>query len=165
MKFEKIACLGLLLVGLNALAQAPIDPDWKESDSPPPPSFDSARLIPIAMPSYVSLRFGIDPQTLAITPDGIIRYVMVASNASGSINAMYEGLRCASREVKTYARYNSSREWSVVTNPQWKELNSALPSKHALALAQQGACEGFTPTGSAAAIINALKNTRSRAYE
>lgn len=159
MKFDKLFWLGLTLVALNTSAQlVPQDPDWKEIEVPPPPAFSTDRLIPIELPKYVSLRLGVDPATIAITPDGIVRYVVVARNASGSISAMYEGIRCASGEVKTYARYTSSGLWFPVLEPEWHGLNDNLPSKHALALARQGVCEGRTVAGnSAAAIVNALK--------
>ena len=156
---KKIFCLGLMLVALGASAQVIADPDWKETETPLPPAFTKDRLIPIEMPKYVSVRFGVDPATLTITPDGIVRYVVVASNASGSTNAMYEGIRCATGEVKTYARYTSSGQWSSIQDPQWQRLDANLPSKHAMALAQQGVCDGRSASASSAAgIVYALKN-------
>ncbi len=159
MKLNKLVWLGLTLVTLGTSAQfLPPDPDWKEIEAPPPPAFSTDRLIPIEMPRYVSLRFGVDPATIAVTSDGIVRYVMVASNASGSTTAMYEGLRCASGEVKTYARYSANGQWHPVLNPEWQGLDNNLPSKHALALAKQGVCEGRTLASySAATLINVLK--------
>lgn len=160
MKLDKLFWLGLAVVAMGASAQVVTDPDWKEADAPPPPAFNKDRLIPIEMPSYVSLHLGVDPATLTISPDGIVRYVVVAANASGSINAMYEGIRCATGEVKTYARFMSSGQWSSMQNPQWQRLDENLPSKHAMALAQQGICEGRAASGSsAAAIVYALKNS------
>jgi hypothetical protein len=151
---------GCVLV-CSAAAQAAmpeLDPDWKEVEAPVPPAFSTTQLLPIEMPSYVSLKFGVDPTSLAITPDGIVRYVMVAVNASGSVNAMFEGIRCATGEVKTYARSNAGGIWSNVKEPQWRNLTDNLPSKHALALARQGACDGrSTAAGSPADIIRALK--------
>jgi len=159
MKFEKLIWLGLTLMTFGASAQVIADPDWKESEAPPPPAFHTDKLIPIDMPKFVSLRFGVDPATLVITPDGIVRYVMVASNATGSISAIYEGIRCASGEVKTYARFNTSGHWSAVKDPQWQGLDDNLPSRHALALARQGACQGrSTPGNSVAGIVRALKS-------
>ena len=159
MKLEKLIWLGLTLLVFGASAQVVTDPDQKETDTPTPPSFNKDKLIPIEMPSYVSLRFGVDPATLSITPDGIVRYVMVAINATGSVTAMYEGIRCASGEVKTYARSNASGQWSGVKDPQWQDWNDKLPSHHAFALARQGACEGRAASGSSVAdVVKALKN-------
>jgi hypothetical protein len=163
MNLEKYFWLGLTLLAFSASAQVVADPDWQETETPPPPAFSKDKLIAIEMPNYVTLRLGVDPATLSITPDGVVRYVVVASNATGSINAMYEGIRCATGEVKTYARYAASGQWSSVQNPQWQGLSDNLPSTHARALARQGICEGRTITGSSvAAVVYALKNSSPR---
>ena len=155
------ALLGLVALTLTTRIQAqvaPDDPDWKESEAPPAPTFSTDKLLPLAMPPYVSVKFGIDPATLAISPDGIVRYVVVTQNGSGTVNAMYEGIRCATGEVKTYARANDARTWSTVTEPTWRGLTDNLPSKHAWVFAHQAACDGrATTANSTAAIIKALK--------
>jgi len=155
------ALLGILALTLATSLQAqlaPEDPDWKESEAPTPPAFSVDKLLPLAMPPYVSLTFGIDPATLTIAADGIVRYVVVARNAGGSINAMYEGIRCSTGEVKTYARAGNSGVWSVVTEPQWRGLTDNLPSKHAWVFARQAACDGRAAAASTTAdIVKALK--------
>jgi hypothetical protein len=150
----------LALCALGVQAQGLIDnPDWKETDAPAPPAFSKDHLLAIEMPHYVSLKFGVDPATLVITADGIVRYVMVATHASGSVNAMYEGIRCATGEVKTYARAGANGVWSVVKEPQWRDFSDNLPSKHAIAFARQGACDGRAAAASSVAdIIKNLKH-------
>jgi hypothetical protein len=133
------------------------DPDWKETEVPAPPTFSLDKLLPLDMPPYVNLQFGIDPATLALSSDGVVRYVVVARNASGSANAMYEGIRCTKGEVKTYARTNSSGTWVALSNPQWRGLSDNQPSKHAQVFARQGACDAYTPANSVADIIKGLK--------
>ena len=160
MAYKRIKLLLLLTFGTGIAAAQLVtqDPDWKESDAPAPPPFSQTKLIPLHMPPYVSLKFGIDPQTLSITPDGIARYVVVATNASGSMTAMYEGIRCATGEVKTYARFNSGGEWDPVKEPKWLDWAGKQPSKHALVLARQGLCDGASTTGqSVADMVKALK--------
>jgi hypothetical protein len=161
------AVVGQFLLGLSVLAMAQVcaaqgfveDPDWKELEVPPPPAFNKDKLIPVDMPSYVTLKFGVDPATLVISRDGVVRYVMVAANSSGSINAMYEGIRCVSGEFKTYARFNSSGQWTVVKDPQWRPFNDNNTSKHALALARHGVCTDRSgPAISVPAIITGLKS-------
>ena len=162
MALNKLAWLGLMLFASSASAQLfSTAPLLSESEVPAPPAFSKDRLIPINMPSYVSVRLGVDPGTLAMTPDGIVRYVVVAINESGSMNAMYEGIRCASAEVKTYARFSSNGPWIPVQDPQWQDIGGSLPSKHALALARQGVCEGRSVSSSSAAgIISRLKTQK-----
>ncbi len=149
--------LGCALLALAASAQLVADPDWKESEAGAPPAFSRNKLIAIEMPRYVSSRVAVDPATLSISADGVVRYVVVISNASGSIDAMHEGIRCATDEVKTYARYGPSGQWTPSTEPQWQDMNGRLPSKHALALARQGLCDGHsTPAGAVRAMIDKL---------
>lgn len=150
--------LSLACCALGAQAQGPADnPDWQEAEVPAAPSFDPKRLVSVDMPIYVSMKFGIDPATLAVTPDGIVRYVMVAISPGGSLTAFYEGIRCATGEVKSYARASADGAWTLVKNPEWRGLNDKQPSKHALALARQGVCEGHATAGSAAEILRRLR--------
>jgi hypothetical protein len=157
MEFNKLGCLALALWSLGTAAQ--IEPEeWKESETPPPPAFSTDRLIPLAMPPYVTLQFGVDPGTLAIGSDGLVRYVVVARNNAGSTTAIYEGLRCVTGEVKTYARQTSGGPWVMVKTPQWQALTARLPSKHAAVLAHQGVCDSQSTTAnSVAEIVKALK--------
>ncbi|MDP1528754.1 CNP1-like family protein [Rhodoferax sp.] len=154
-------CLLLCLTccALGAQAQGLVDnPDWQETEVPAPPKFDPKQLVNIDMPAYVSMKFGVDPATVVVTPDGIVRYVIVAVSPSGSVNAFFEGIRCAKGEVKAYARASATGVWTLVKEPEWRGLNDKQPSKHALALARQGVCEGNTAAGSATEIIRRLKS-------
>ena len=165
MKLKQLVGLGLLTLALSVSAQVLTESDWQESEAPAPPAFSSKQLIPIEMPKYVAMRLGVDPATLSITPDGLVRYVVLAINANGSVSAMYEGIRCASAEVKTYARSSGSGPWSPVPDPQWRKLNDNLPSRHALALARQGLCEGRSPSSnSVAALVMTLRNAKADQY-
>jgi len=162
MALKRLAWLGLMLVASSASGQLfNVDPQWSESEVPAPPAFSKDKLIPINMPNYISVRLGVDPGTVAITPDGVVRYVVVAVSESGSAHAMYEGIRCASGEVKTYAHFSSNGPWTSAQNPQWQDLNGNLPSKHALALAKQGVCEGRSASSkSAYGIVQMLKTPK-----
>jgi len=133
------------------------DTEWKETEAPPPPAFDEKRLEPIAMPPYMSLKFGVDPKTIAITPDGIVRYVVVAQNRNGGgINAFYEGVRCSTAEIKSYARYNNGA-WQETKTPEWKRI-SDLNSRYAMALSSQALCRGNAPRNSVGDMVQNLRN-------
>lgn len=139
-----------------------LDPDWKELEVPPPAKVNADRMVPLEMPRYVTVKVGIDPDTLSIGADGIVRYVMIAATPSGHINAMYEGIWCLKGEVKTYARLGSDGKWDPVPEPQWLALNGNQRSMHALAFARQGACEGRASAArTPQEIIRKLKQTRT----
>jgi hypothetical protein len=153
----------LCLASTGAWAQIPANtgngldnPEWKEEQAPAPPVFSKDDVIALDMPSYVSLKVSVDPATIAVGSDGVVRYVIVMKNATGSVNAVYEGIRCASDEVKTYARWTSSGTWSPTSNPQWKAVNDNMPSRHAQAFARQGGCQNRLAP-SKAEILRALK--------
>ena len=141
----KVLFAALLSLALaRALAQPAAAPEeFKELAVPPPPAYQKDGLIGIDMPSSTSLTFGLDPASLAIGEDGVVRYVMVAYNPAGSVNALYEGLRCESGEVKTYARSTEIGRWTVVQQPTWRRVDNSSLSRHALALAKQGVCDGW----------------------
>ena len=159
MRVSKVlACALMLAVGQAGAQLRDEDPDWRESEVPAPPDFDATRVIPLEMPRHMSVRLGVDPGTLRITSDGIVRYVMVAQSPSGTVNATYEGIRCLTAEVKVYARYTSSKVWSMISKPEWKSLRDNQPSPHALAFARQGACDGrSTAMSTPQAIVDKLK--------
>ena len=139
---------------------------WQESDVPLPPAFDMSKLLTFEVSSASSLVYGVDPATISITQsDGVVRYVMVATSASGARNIMYEGLRCATGEFKTYARYSVDGRWGLVSNPEWRSMFGNLPSKHALRFAKAGACDNMTPASSVRELASQLKNPSFRAAQ
>lgn len=157
------AFLACMLAAGTAFAQlTDLDPDWKELEIAPPAQFSTQRLVPIEMPRYMSVRLGVVPESLTVSGDGIVRYVMVATSPSGSVNATFEGIRCRTGEVKVYARHGSDGQWNRIDNAPWKSLSGNQPSMHALALARQGACDGRAATGaSPEEIIRKLKSSAS----
>ncbi len=108
------------------------------------------------MPSYVTLKIGVDPETIAVGADGVVRYVVIMQNASGSTHAAYEGILCAVGDVKTYARWGASQNWVPVSEPRWRSMTDNLLSRHAFAISKQGGCDGRT-SARAADIVRALR--------
>jgi len=153
----------VLLMTTHVSAQlADLDPDWKELVIKPPATFRTDGLVPIEMPRYLTVRVGLDPDSLTVSSDGIVRYVVVAVSGSGNVNAAYEGIWCRAGEVKTYARAGNDRQWDPVANPEWKKLNDSRPSMHALALARQGVCDGRSAAApSPQVILRKLKQSAS----
>lgn len=165
MKFKSAHLLlpGLLLsfaLGSVAWAQfIPDDPDWKESEVPPPPAFDIGKLVTFEVSATSSLVYGVDPASIRISPaDGIVRYVVVASSASGARNVMYEGIRCATGEFKSYARYLPDEGWKMASQPEWHSLFGNMPSRHALRFARAGGCDNASVPQSVALVVSRLKN-------
>lgn len=141
MRTEHLKTVALaLIVGLSLAQSASSAEDWKEIAPPPPPVYHKDGLITLDMPSTGTLKYGVDPETLSIGSDDVVRYVIVAYNPIGSVNAIYEGLRCETGEVKVYARSSEMGYWTLVQKPVWRLVDDSSATRHTLALGRQGVC-------------------------
>ena len=149
----------LALCACAAHAQlAPQNPDWRETQAPPPPELKLEGLIPLDIPGS-SLRFGVAPASVTVDRDGIVRYVVVASSTSGAVNAIYEGIRCSTGEFKVYARHNPDSGWTPAQDPAWRPLHAQPMSRHSLLIARTGACMGHGTNQSAARVVQDLRSS------
>ena len=135
------------------------NPDWNESEAPPPPAFDVGKLLTFTVTANQFMVYGVDPASISISSsDSVVRYVVVATSQSGARNVMYEALQCARGEVKTYARMAPSDGWHLVKDPQWRSVFEKSPSMHALAFAKLAACDNAAPATSVREIVYKLKS-------
>ncbi|MES2784041.1 MAG: CNP1-like family protein [Pseudomonadota bacterium] len=159
-KFKLLASALCALAASASLAQlAPLDPDWRESDAPPPPVLRTDGLIELEMPGAL-LRFGVDPQSITVGKDGVVRYVVVAKSATGTINANYEGIRCAAGEVRIYARHTPGAGWTQTPDTPWVAL-----SRHSLQVARTGGCLGNGTNMTAADVVRDMRAPLYRRYQ
>lgn len=135
------------------------DAQWVESEVPDPPAFNVSKLVTFDVPTSPGLVYGVDPAAIQIShKDGVVRYVIVATSPSGARNVMYEGLRCATGEFKTYARYSPDGQWRPATGSEWRTVFGSMPSKHALRFARAGACDGAAAATTVDIVVSRLKN-------
>lgn len=127
-----------LLAGTGiAIAQEP----WQEQAAPEPPALVLDGVVPVEVPRS-TLRFGVQSNSVSIGSDAVVRYVVIATSATGPVNAMYEGIRCDAGEVKVYARHNPDRGWAIVKDAPWQPLYNNGAQRHSLVIARNGACIG-----------------------
>jgi len=156
MRASSIALAMLLSAASAVQAQvAPPDPDRREAQAPPPPALKLDGLIALDIAGS-ALRFGIDPVSVSVGSDGIVRYVVVASSTTGAVNALYEGIRCSTGQFKVYARH-SPGGWAVAQDSPWRSIHDRPVSRHTLLIARTGACMGHGTNGSAAQIVQTLR--------
>ena len=142
----------------------PDAPEWREVDAPPPPPLRTTGLIPIEV-NRTSLRFGVDPASITVGSDGVVRYVVVATGSGGAVNGFYEGIRCGNAQVKVYARHNPDAGWVPVKGSEWEDIYKTIGSRHSLAIARSGACQDKSPNGSAKQIAQDLRSPIDRRYQ
>jgi hypothetical protein len=165
MRLDRRALLLLLAIGSCAAnAQlVPLDPDWKEVEAPPAPPLRTTGLVAIEVPG-TSLHFGVDPDSITLDRDGVVRYVMVATSDSGALNANYEGIRCATGEFRVYARHGSGDGWTIVKDTQWRALSQQPGARHTMEIARTGVCVGQAPNRSPSQIVRDLKAPVDRRF-
>ena len=162
--FRRFLALAVLAgASWAACAQLVVDPDWKEQEAPPPPPLRTTGLIPLEVPGS-SLRFGIDPASVAIGKDRVVRYVVVATSSTGAVNGIYEGISCDKAAVRIFARHNPDSGWVEAKN-QWQPLHETRNSRYSLQVARTGACLGDAPNDSAAQIVRDLRSGVDRRFE
>jgi CNP1-like family len=135
---------------------------WTEAVVAPPATFSTDFLLPFDVRKSSTLTYGIDPNTLTVGDDGVVRYVMVARSSSGALNVLYQGIRCATAETKTYGRLSDKGSWNASTDAAWQELSFRGTTRPAMILARQGVCDGRTVTGDARKILATLKSDRTQ---
>lgn len=130
--------------------------DWREADVPPPPPAGSGEMLAFFVSSASDYRFFIDSASLAPGRDGVVRYTLMVRSPLGAETISYEGIRCASGEVKNYAYAHADRSWSVRPGP-WRRIEARSVQRWHDALWREYFCPREIAIRSAAEGIDALK--------
>ena len=98
--------------------------EWEEQEANIPPYPKEENLLEFqvdaADPRY---RFFIDTDSISIgRRDGVVRYTLVLDIAGGNRTVSYEGIKCSSREYRTYAMGTREREMRPVTRIKWNDV-------------------------------------------
>jgi hypothetical protein len=112
----------LFLIAAAGAASAQIESDWerenadrlKQADEQvvPPPRLDRARLLALALPrsADTDFRYYVDPGSVSVGADRIVRYVLLVRSPSGAENVSFEGIRCPD-EYRVYAVGRADGSW------------------------------------------------------
>jgi hypothetical protein len=146
----------------GTMGRATEDAEWKDADVPAPPALRTSGLVEVEVAGGSELRFGVDPQSVGVGANKVVRYVLVATSRSGAVNAVYEGVRCDKGEYRVFAR-SSGSAWRVVET-EWKSLFDGFEARPARAVAQAGACRGHSPNGDAAQVVRDLRTPQDRKF-
>ncbi len=145
-----------------AWAQREEPEPWKEAQATPPADWSAERAVEFQLGNPTSLRYAIDPKTLTVGDDGVVRYVFIARSSSGAVNALYEGVRCQTAEVKLYARWDTdARQWRSNPAEPWQAMDFRGATRRSLQMARGGLCDGKVANRSTASMLDALRNGRA----
>lgn len=127
------------------------EPEWEEAAEVTPPTFPAdADLVPIYVSAVQTNQYLIDAKSLSMGANQVVRYTLVVRTAGGAVNISFEGMRCESREWKTYAVGHKAAEagqsgtWSKARRSEWRPVENKPTNRHHAALSK----DYFCPNGS-----------------
>lgn len=94
--------------------------DWQEAQIKLPAFPKADALIEFFVSAASRFRFFIDPASISVGTDGVVRYTLVARSLSGAENVSYEGIRCKDGSYKVYA-LGQGASWSRARS-DWKRI-------------------------------------------
>jgi hypothetical protein len=133
---------------------------WKEIEAQIPP-YPSPKNLLYLEAGGGGHRLYIDANSVSRGEDGVMRYTAVVKASGGATNVSFEGMRCETREQKTYALGHSDGSWARARSPQWRriELREILPYHYVLY--REYFCPSRTRPPTAWEAVDALKQSRS----
>ena len=165
------AALLALLVCSPALAREKYGPDDEAEvlkalqpqaePEVPLPAFPKAKdLIPIDAGPVAKQAYAIDAASLAVTPDDMVRYTVVATSSSGAKNISHEAISCRSFDFRRYAYGTAHGEWVRARTSKWIPISSRSQIQLHYNLTQFFFCRGRLVAGSKDDILRRLKENR-----
>jgi len=101
--------------------------------------------------------FYVDTTSLSVTQTGIVRYTLVARSPSGAMNVSYDGIRCDTRERRSYAFGRFDGTWMQARNLQWVPIGRTQAESQYATLADDFLCPQGGRVRSAEEAVLALK--------
>ncbi|MCR4300536.1 MAG: CNP1-like family protein [Sulfuricaulis sp.] len=95
---------------------------WQESKANFPPFPKEQEFLPVALPVTDTLKVFIDRASLSRGTDRVARFTLVVQSPSGARSVFYDGIRCETREYKTYAIGTPEHVFTPTTNAQWRRI-------------------------------------------
>lgn len=151
MKRSAVLLLAAVIVG--ASAQTPgssrfntnyeEEAPWQELQDVVPPAFPKPENLREFYVSAVATNtYLIDPSTLSVGADGVVRYVLVVRTSGGARNVSFEGIRCKERKWKHYATGHADGSWapSRASSIDWRPIENKPVNRHHAALSRDYFC-------------------------
>lgn len=129
---------------------------WSEENVVLPAFPSTSGLLEFDVSPGHDFKFYVDPATLSVGEDRVVRYALIARSPSGVENVRFEGLRCATGEYRIYAVGRPDGRWSVRTSG-WRPYERATTRSWHDALSRHYFCPNGAAIGSAEEGMQALK--------
>lgn len=115
---------------------------WREIEAKIPPYPAMEHLLRFDAGAASPHRFYLDPRSLSIGDDGVVRYTLVIRTAGGATNVSFEGIRCEERQQRYYATGRPDGTWARARDSGWRRIELREVNRHHNVLYQDFFCSG-----------------------
>lgn len=123
----------------------------------------NVKLLPFEVSNNTSLTFAIDPASVSVGTDGVVRYTVVITTPGGERNVNYEGIRCDTYEWRLYAGLNADHNgWDQTVANDWERIQKGTLNAYHSALYTDFFCANKMPAGNARTIVENLRYGRTQ---
>ncbi|TCK17455.1 CNP1-like family protein [Thiogranum longum] len=137
--YAGVLVLGCVVLSVTAAGEDPVFGDlygeegsagfvegkaWEEQGLvlPAYPDVESRDLIEVdlLLKNY-PFRLLIDPASVSVGKDGVVRYTAIIKSRSGATNVIYEGIRCSRGQYRRYA-FGGQAGFQLAMNSRWRYI-------------------------------------------
>ncbi len=137
------------------------DKPFKEGETALPALPRDEDLIPFSVNDSANFRFAVDPKSISVGGDNVVRYTVVITSDGGGRNVSYEGMRCDAFERRIYATLPKGAPAWVPNMGEdrdlWQRMQTRARNPYAATLAKDYFCDGRTVAGKPEKLIRDLK--------
>ena len=133
---------------------------WQEEKYKLPAAPDMDKLIPFEVNVSNANRFLVDPDSVSVGNDGVVRFTVVIESSGGARTVNYEGLRCKTRERRLYAFGQKDGTWIESQGSSWilmQKQQHKMHNAYPAVLAYEYFCLDLEPPPSAAVAVERLR--------
>jgi hypothetical protein len=133
---------------------------WREQQADLPAYPEAGRLLEVAVSSgNYPYRVYIDPESLSVGADRVVRYAAVIVSAAGARNVTYEGLRCTTRKYRRYA-YGANGGWQALAEAPWERIMESGMGRYRFELYRDYLCDTTSDSLKRDEILRRLRYSR-----
>jgi hypothetical protein len=139
--------------------------EWKENtlESLPALPGPNAQLYGFDVSNNTPLKFAVDPASLTVGSDGVVRYTIVITSPNGARNINYEGIRCDTYEWRLYASLNADHNgWDQTVANDWSRIENGTLNAYQSRLYQDYFCANKMPIAKASVIGENIRFGRTQ---
>lgn len=141
----------------------PDDHPLKEQSIELPPYPERDRLLELDIDTGVNpYRYYLDPVSLSVGDDRVVRFTSVIISPGGVWNVTYEGLHCGDRSYRRFA-YGSGKQWHPLHATAWQPVTGSGTQRYRKSLYEKYMCPTAEPARNPAQILRRLRTSRPMA--